>query len=296
MKLSSIIPEKRVEPNDKLTKAMFNPEKDTTGKFNVREIKNKVTPVIFNTKLMDFTNYSAFDREVAMACYSFEAAAYKFVTTEQIYRLMIGDPKARLNVGTEMEKRICESLIKLVNGGLDIGTEGLQNIGYKVKKGRIVGSVVSGTFVEAEDAEGKRAGIKLSGESVLVELAKIKNGQLLTYQLNTIAMNGRVSPGKIVLMNYIHRRIIECDRHRNLKQRSISFVSLWKQNEIGEEARRSKSRYLKFVEEILDDFVRKGLIKSWERTRGGFKFEFPETLAEVLEKPKRNRTREKKLH
>ena len=262
------LPENRVEPNDKLTKLVFNPSDDilSTGHFYVTErpATNRLpkinTPVNFTSETLD--NFDAHDRDVGMACFTLFEAGSRFATTEQIYRVMTGNTKARLY--QVEDERIKDSLRNLIGSTIRIGMEGLRSMKYNVDKMELFGSILPAKFVTRTIVNGStKTLIEFLDESPLVTLAKIKNYQLLTYNLESMNMTGRVSVERMALANYARRRIEECRVHPQLTK-TLRFDDIFDKNGLSDKSKNEKKRYRDYLGQCFNSWVSSGIIADYE--------------------------------
>lgn len=277
------LPLQRIEPNDKLTKCLFQMDDDIIKArcLNVIEKHNKgspdkiVTPVKFISELSE--KLDPHDREVALACFSLYANKNLFVTDEQIYRMMSGNSKARLRQAEA--KRIEQSLIRLMSIVVRIGLSGLQKMDYKFNQSELIGAILPAQFLtNVKINNSSRTVVQFLGESPLVSVAKIKNNQLITYATALADVGGRNSPELIAIKNYVLRRIEECKRHRQLTT-TITFDDVFEKNELSTKSKTEKKRYRDFFLRCFAEWQSLNIISTYEMiTKGtvyhGISFQF----------------------
>lgn len=238
---------------------------------NVVETRNKGSPakvttlVTFISKLLE--KFDPHDREVALACFSLHANKILFVTDEQIYRVMIGNSKARLRQAET--KRIEQSLIRLMGTIVRIDLSGLRKMNYETNQSELVGAILPAQFLtNVKINNSSRTVLKFLGESPVVTVAKIKSNQLITYETALADVGGRNSPDLIALKNYVLRRIIECKRHRQLTP-TITFDDVFQKNELSTKSKAEKKRYRDFLLRCFAEWQSLNFISTYEMKKKG---------------------------
>lgn len=272
-KLQISLPDQRIEPNDKLTKCIFQMDDEVVKArcMNVVEIRNKGSPakvttlVTFISELLE--KFDPHDREVALACFSLHANKNLFVTDEQIYRVMIGNSKARLRQAEA--KRIEQSLIRLMGTIVRIDLSGLRKMKYETNQSELVGAILPAQFLtNVKINNSSRTVVKFLGESPVVTVAKIKSNQLITYETALADVGGRNSPDLIALKNYVLRRITECKRHRQLTP-TITFDDVFQKNELSTKSKAEKKRYRDFLLRCFAEWQSINFISTYEMKKKG---------------------------
>lgn len=267
------LPENRVEPNDKLTKLVFDPsdtvlaekEFDVVERPSNKGVGKISTPVSFVSEALQ--GFDAHDRDVGMACFTLREAGNQFATTEQIYRVMTGNLAARLY--DKEDERIRLSLEHLIGNTIRIGMEGLRLMGYKAASVELFGSVLPAKFVSGKSVNGStRTVVEFLGESPLVTVAKVKNNQLLTYRLESMNMGGKTSPDRMALANYARRRIEECRAHPQMR-RTITFEDTLKKNGLGDRSKAERKRYRDYLYRCFDTWKKVGIIADYSMVKTG---------------------------
>ena len=267
-KLQVSLPDQRTEPNDKITKCIFQMDDDVVKarRMNVVEIRNKGSPgkiITLVTFISEFLEkFDPHDREVALACFSLYTNENFFVTDEQIYRMMIGNSKARLRLAEA--KRIEQSLIRLMGTIVKIDLSGLRKMNYKTKQSELVGAILPAQFLtNVKINNSSRTVVQFLGESPVVSVAKIKSNQLITYETALADVGGRNSPDLIAIKNYVLRRIEECKIHRQLTP-TITFDDVFSKNELSTKSKAEKKRYRDFLFRCFEEWQSFNLISSYE--------------------------------
>lgn len=267
------LPDNRVEPNDKLSKYIFNLDNDVINArcLSIVENRNRGSPNKITTLVTFTSDYleklDSFDREVAMACFSIYTVGNAYTTDEQIYRVMIGNPKARLR--NSERTNIENSLIRLMSTVARIDLSGLQQMGYKTTKSEIVSAVLPVQFVTNVKVNNSyRTVIKFLNEPPLITVAKIKNNQFITYKMALANVGGRNSPELIAIKNYVLRRIQECKLHPQLT-RTVTFKDIFEKNGLSTKNKVEKKRYRDFLVRCFDDWKFLGLISNYEMRKKG---------------------------
>ena len=266
------LPDRRIEPNDKVTKCLFQMDDEVViaRRMNVVEIRNKGSPgkittlVTFISKLEKFDPH---DREVAFACFSLYANKILLVTDEQIYRMMVGNSKARLRQAEA--KRIEQSLIRLMGTIVKINLSGIQKMKYKINQSELVGAILPAQFLtNVKINNSSRIVVNFLSESPVVSLAKIKSNQLITYETALADVGVRNSPDLIAVKNYVIRRIEECKLHRQLTP-TITFDDVFEKNELCTKSKTEKKRYRDFLLRCFAEWQSLNLISTYEmKTKG----------------------------
>lgn len=262
------LPDRRIEPNDKVTKCIFQMDDDIVKArcMNIVETRNKSSPgkittlVTFISELLE--KFDPHDREVALACFSLHANKNLLVTDEQIYRMMTGDSKARLRQAEA--KRIEQSLIRLMGTIVRIELSGLQKMKYKITKSELVGAILPAQFLtNIKINNSSRTVVKFLDESPVVSVAKIKSNQLITYKASLADVGGRNSPDLIAVKNYVLRRIEECRIHRQLTT-TITFDDVFVKNGLSTKSKTEKKRYRDFLLRCFAEWQSLNLISTYE--------------------------------
>lgn len=258
-----ILPENRVNPNDKLTKTVFDPSDNIleSGNFLIRESRMGITTrVTFSSE--EINRFDVRDREVGMACFSLYEAGNRFATTEQIYRVMTERPTIRLQF--KEEKQIRTSLERLIGSTIKVDLSGVVEMGYKTERSELFGSILPAKFVTGIKLNGSRKTvIQFLDESPLVTLAKIKNNQLITYSAELLNTEKRMSIEKVAIRNYVRRRIEECRNHKQMI-RMITFDNLFQKNGLNNKSSTEKQRYREYLMRCFRIWKENGVVSDYE--------------------------------
>ena len=266
-KFQVCLPKQRIEPNDKLTKCLFQmDDKDIEARcMNIVETRNKGSPdkiTTLVTFISDLLKFNPHDREVALACFSLYANQNLLVTDEQIYRMMTGNAKARLRPAES--KKIEQSLVRLIGTVVRIQLSGIQKMNYKTTKSELVGAILPAQFLtNVKINNSSRTVVSFLGESPIVSLAKIKHNQLITYEVALADVGGRNSSELIAVKNYVLRRIEECKLHRQLTP-TITFDDVFQKNELSTKSKTEKKRYRDFLLRCFEEWKSLNLISTYE--------------------------------
>ena len=257
------LPTKVVSPNDKITKKIFSvyPDNLNKGRMQVIEGRAKI-PVLVDFMTADFEKIEPYTREVAMACFAIFEYGNIYATIEQIYRVMTGDTKARLSA--KAEKKILTSLQRLIVSPIRLDISNLRTLNYKTSKSELIGTILPAQFVTNVIVNGGTAKtvVKFLAESPLVTVAKIKNHQLLTYNLANLAVGGSNSDERIAIRNYTLRRIEECRLHAQLPN-VVTFDDLFRKNHLLNKRKEEKLRYRKYLKACFDAWKAAGVIADY---------------------------------
>ncbi len=258
------LPTKVVAPNDKITKKIFSVDSASLNRGRIQVIEGRTKlPVLVDFMTEDFEKIEPYTREVAMACFNIFEHGNIYATTEQIYRVMTGDIKARLSA--KAEQRILESLQRLIVSPIRLDISNLRTLKYQTTKSELIGTLLPAQFVTNVIVNGSTAKtvVKFLAESPIVTVAKIKNNQLLTYDLANVAVGGSNSAERIALRNYTLRRIEECRLHVQLKN-VVTFDDLFRKNHLLDRRKEEKLRYRKYLKACFDEWKATDVIADYQ--------------------------------
>ena len=219
--------------------------------------------------------FSAFDREVLYACLSEQADGNDVTTINAVYRAMTG-ASAKVRVHPEMKQAIQKSLSKLMFTEIKIDlTEACQKLGYGNGKPIILHSaLLPGQYTDGAWVNHVHTtAIEFAGESAIFTCAKIKNAQILTYDVNLLNVelaDGSIlknTPNTIVLKAYILRRILEIQGHKLTP--TISFDDVFKKCGLTELPTDRQSKLKNLTKSMFDYWKKCKLIKNYTFTNTG---------------------------
>ena len=273
-------------PNDKTRKTTFNfmpsdskMSKKVTLNLNETSLKNKKKGVISSvdvvTKINIFYPENAildrpplkpFDGEVLDSCISIQAAGNQFTTIDTIYRCMIGSSDKRKQPSPIMERVIKLALDKLLFCKVRIDlTDACKRLGYNKGKPVILhNSFIPGFYVENVEVNGKLTTvIEFYEPSPLFKIAKIKNGQIISYPTSLLDTPVYNTPDIIVIKNYMLRRIWESIMHKQMRH-ILTFKDIFEKAQIFNLSKLKRNRLCQQIKEILDFWVEQGFLQSYE--------------------------------
>lgn len=265
LEVQARIPQHRVDPNDKVSKVVFDlGDKEIEARCVAVIEKNTLnlritTHVSFISDVLE--KFEGFDREVAFACMSLYENGNRYTTTEQIYRTMTGNLSARLP--KTAERKIQLSLEKLISSPIRINLAGLKTMRYRINDPELFGTIVPAQFVTNISINGSnKTVIKFLGESPLMTLAKIKNNQLISYPVVLLDIGGGNSSERIIIRNYVWRRIQEVNLHRQMSH-TITFDDVLSKNGLSDKRREEKKRYRDYLIRCFQAWKLKRIIREY---------------------------------
>ena len=280
--------QKIVLPNDRGTKLIFSdtPEcyrKYMAGKMNlnVKELKKHPkykgvkTPVYFSIDPAVVAADSSvteilgqFDNDVANVCISEWEAGNRYVTYGTIYRTLtgkVGDSEA--NPSKDQLAKIKHSLKKLMNIQLEIRFhDAAEKLGYNNGKKRTVKNyIIPAQFVECTVNGQKTTVIELTEESPLLTVARMKNNQIISYDVELLNIpKQKNTPLNIELKHYAIRRVIETIAHPRQLTPSITFVDVLEKCRITDADNKKKHRVRETLKKVFEHLVNCGVIDSYQ--------------------------------
>ncbi len=252
----------RIDPNDKLCKCIFNLDDNTISSRCFQIIERHDTKKAEKlTTLVRFTSdsiskLSAYDREVAFACFSLFENHIPCTSIEQIYRTMIGSTKSRSTSSSEV--MISNSLQKLVSTYIAVEISSLKKMGYCVDANSLNGQILPAKVTTSN----RHLKIEFLNESILMTIAKIKNSQLITYPLEWLAVGGGNSPERLTIRNYTLRRILECRLHPQLTS-TVTFKDIFEKQGLNNKGKCKKKRYRDYLLQCFGDWKKYSLITNF---------------------------------
>lgn len=263
-------------PNDKITNniATATTEEWEAGEIQVLEQEprgrgSRRTPAIISTLNFDLDKMSelgvskldSFDLFVLHTCIAIKAGGNAKTTVNIIYRTMTGkDGKIKTSPTEKMKEAILESLEKLMYIPVTIDAEGICfEYGHKGKgkyKKRALlpaGMEGDGTINSAEVDDI----IKFYDDSPLMEIAMMKNRQVITYEKKLLDVPLNTNRQNIVIPPYLIHRI-KITNHKEIRPTIIIDRIIKDNNWTGD-----RKRLTKIIEKCFDywrdecNFIRK---------------------------------------
>lgn len=279
------IPFKNIShPGDKMSKALvtMTPEEQETGELQVIELaqSRKQSQIISTIKFdidqmkkLGFSHLDSFDLFVMFTCFAIQAGGNKITSVPIIYRTMKGisgnSHQNKNKITPTMRHEILASIEKLRLTPITIDATGIcSKYGY-VGKGNYVndyllackvvndGSImINGAIVE--DA------IVFYGESPLVEIAKMKNNQIITYEKSLLNVPLNTNRNNIVIPPYLIQRI-KTSEHKEVRNEILIDTIIKDCDWTGD-----RIRLVKIIEKCFDYWRDKcDFIKSYEIEKDG---------------------------
>ena len=239
----------RCDANDKIFKQTFSSEGSDWNNNLLKVIekgkgkdKKKVAVATIKIRLNSninevFSGFTPFDREVCLAVMSEQWYGQKYATISGIYRVMVGDCNSenkRKKPRKNMEIKVEESVQKMMATMVELDySDACQKFGYNEGEPfRRISPILPIEYLKGIVVNGKRTNvIYFRGPCPLLELAKIKNSQVLTYNKMLLSVPIQNTELLIPLKSYILRRITEIKLHKKLKP-FITFKDVFEKNNL----------------------------------------------------------------
>ena len=279
---------KLVIPNDRGTKLFFKeiPEDYhdyifNEAKMNVIEMRKhpkygKIkTPVAFSidTKVVaedpSVTEVlTRFDNDVANVCISEWEAGNRYVTYSTIYRTLTGKVgESDANPSKVQLAAIKHSLKKLMNIQLEIWFyDACEKLGYNnSEKKYIKDKIIPARFVNCTINGQKTAVIELTAESPLLTVARLKNNQIISYDVELLNIpKQKNTPLNIALKHYAIRRVIETKAHPKQMSPAITFADVLEKCRIADADNKKKHRVRESLKAVFEHLLACGEIDSFQ--------------------------------
>lgn len=271
-------------PSDKISKALvtMTPEEQETGEIQVIELKQTrkqsqiISTIKFDLELLKkrgFSHLDSFDIFVLFTCFAIQAGGNKISSAPIIYRTMKGisgnSHQDKNKITPTMRHEILASIEKLRLTPITIDATGIcSKYGY-VGKGKYTNDyllpckIVNDSSIMINGAIVEDA-IVFYGESPLVEIAKMKNNQIITYEKKLLNVPLNTNRQNIVIPPYLIHRIKNSD-HKEMRNTILIDTMIndcdWK----GE-----RKRLTKIIEKCFDYWRDKcTLISNYEIEKDG---------------------------
>ena len=279
---------KMVIPNDRASKRYFvqsleDYEEYITGKshLGVLEMKNNPkykdidTPVRFSIDPRVVAEdpsvtevLGRFDNDVANVCISEWEAGNRYVTYSTIYRTLTGRVgESDANPSKVQLAAIKHSLKKLMNIQLEIFFyDACTKLGYNNgEKKYIKDKIIPARFVDCTVNGQKTTVIELTAESPLLTLARLKNNQIISYDVELLnTPNQKNTPLNIELKHYAIRRVMETKAHPKQMTPSITFADVLEKCRISDADNKKKHRVRESLKAVFEHLLDCGEIDSFQ--------------------------------
>lgn len=271
----------RVEPNDVVTKLMFNFNAETYEAL-ISGVEGEVTETKRHKKFGEITSsfkirsiynepLTEFDRAVLAVCTSEMCAGNLYTTPSIVYRGLTGKigevaaiPYAnqlsailhsvKKLMGTKYTSKIAEAFKILGYGDGDI----------VIKDSMILPAVIVDITVNGQRVENA---IYFDRESPLWILADAKD-QVIRYDANLLNVpNQQNTPMNIMLKNYVCRRVHEIKLHKMAP--TVTLEDIFRKTRISDASRKTKMDARNAVEKFFEHLQTRGAVKSFEFVKRG---------------------------
>ena len=209
-----------------------------------------------------------FDLDVANSCVSEWEAGNRYVTYSTIYRTLTGRVgESDANPSKVQLARIKHSLKKLMNVKLDLYFyDACTKLGYNNgEEIRINDYIIPARFVDCTVNGQKTTVIELTAESPLLTLARLKNNQIISYDVELLnTPNQKNTPLNIELKHYAIRRVMETKAHPKQMTPSITFADVLEKCRISDADNKKKHRVRETLKTVFEHLLACGEIDSYK--------------------------------
>ena len=279
---------KIVVPNDRCTKRYFRQTLEDyddfiTGKFSLSVVEMKKhpkygeieTPIRFSIDPRVVAEdpsvtevLTRFDNDVANVCISEWEAGNRYVTYSTIYRTLTGKVgESDANPSKVQLARIKHSLKKLMNIQLEIWFyDACEKLGYNnSEKKYIKDKIIPARFVDCTINGQKTTVIELTAESPLLTVARLKNNQIISYDVELLNIpNQKNTPLNIELKHYAIRRVMETKAHPKQMSPAITFADVLEKCRIADADNKKKHRVRESLKAVFEHLLACGEIDSFQ--------------------------------
>ena len=280
-----IIPARTIViPNDRVSKKLFNLttadlrdwiEQHKTVKFtellNHKRFGEILSPIKLFVEEETFTisePIDPFDRAVLAACISEWEAGNRYTTPAIIYRALTG--KVGRGVAAPSKNQLTDILNSLkvlmrLQIDYDLSTC-CEKLGYNNgKPEHLVSALLPAYYLQASTINGKDATvIAFDRESPLLQAAKIKNNQILSFDSNLLDVphqqNTRMN---IAIKFYVLTRVLEVKLHKQLTP-TVTFDDVFDKCRITNASRDLKMNARNIIIKFFEHLQEKEIIQSFE--------------------------------
>ena len=282
---------KRVVPNDRLSKILFNLtsddykyliEKQDTIAFVEMNHHKKFGEISSPLKIDidgEFFSISEplnqFDSAVLSVCISEWLANNKITTPAIIFRGLTGKiGRHDAEPSKDQLAAIFNSINKLMRLQLTYNMKDIcEKLNYNGGKPELlVSTLLPSLYIKASTINGNDATtIYFTAESPLLRIAKLKNEQLLTYDATLLDVpNQQNTPKNITVKNYVMQRIQEIKLHKMTPV--ITFDDVFEKCRIKNSDNKTKLRARETIMEFMNHLKSHSEIKDFEVTKKGNSF------------------------
>ena len=209
-----------------------------------------------------------FDNDVANVCISEWEAGNRYVTYSTIYRTLTGRVgESDANPSKVQLARIKHSLKKLMNIQLEIWFyDACEKLGYNNgAKKYIKDKIIPARFVDCTINGQKTTVIELTAESPLLTIARLKNNQIISYDVELLNIpKQKNTPLNIALKHYAIRRVIETKAHPKQMSPAITFADVLEKCRIADADNKKKHRVRESLKAVFEHLLACGEIDSFQ--------------------------------
>lgn len=209
-----------------------------------------------------------FDNDVANVCISEWEAGNRYVTYSTIYRTLTGKVgESDANPSKVQLAAIKHSLKKLMNVQLKIQLNDVcEKLGYNDGKSITAqGKIIPARFVDCTVNGQKTKVIELTAESPLLTVARIKNNQIISYDVDLLNIpNQNNTPLNIELKHYTIRRVMETKAHPKQMSPAITFADVLEKCRISDADNKKKHRVRETLKTVFEHLLACGEIDSFQ--------------------------------
>ena len=215
-----------------------------------------------------------FDFAVLCACISEWSVGNRYTTLSIIYRAISGKVgKSDFNPGREQIMNILQSLDKLRRTRIGINMDTVckklhYNGGASFRKDTVL---LPCKFVNKTTINGQETStIFFEQESLLLEIARMKNNQLLSCETSLLYVANQNSTCiNVSVKFYVLRRVLEIIAHSKQMTPSITFSDLYQKCRIEDLPPDKKSHVRRVILKLLEKFQGKGRFMSYQLNKRG---------------------------
>ena len=209
-----------------------------------------------------------FDLDVANVCISEWEAGNRYVTYSTIYRTLTGKvAESDANPSKVQLAAIKHSLKKLMNVQLEIFFyDACEKLGYNNgEKKYIKDKIIPARFVDCTINGQKTTVIELTAESPLLTIARLKNNQIISYDVELLNIpKQKNTPLNIELKHYAIRRVMETKAHPKQMSPAITFADVLEKCRIADADNKKKHRVRESLKAVFEHLLACGEIDSFQ--------------------------------
>ena len=279
---------KIVVPNDRDAKAFFKIKPERYHRYitgithmNVFEMKKHpkyseigtpvklfIDPAVVAEDPSVMEVLTRFDNDVANVCISEWEAGNRYVTYSTIYRTLTGKVgESDANPSKVQLARIKHSLKKLMNVQLEIWFyDACEKLSYNNgEKKYIKDKIIPARFVDCTINGQKTTVIELTAESPLLTIARLKNNQIISYDVELLNIpKQKNTPLNIELKHYAIRRVMETKAHPKQMSPAITFADVLEKCRIADADNKKKHRVRESLKAVFEHLLACGEIDSFQ--------------------------------